>query len=103
MHTLEEFTASELKRCFASLHDRRLFENSVKHAHTVAKASADRACLARRVMDSFDAEAVVTLQQDRPLQHQHIKQKGYRQKGDVVWTGQEFVRVRPDAQGKPPR
>ena len=26
------------------------------------------------------------------IQHQQIKQKGYREKRDVVWTGQEFVK-----------
>ena len=41
VQTLEEFTAFELKRYLASLQDRGLAENSVKHAHTVAKAFAN--------------------------------------------------------------
>ena len=41
VQTLEGFTASELKRYLASLQDRGLAENSVKHAHTVAKAFAN--------------------------------------------------------------
>lgn len=41
VQTLEKFTAFELKRYLASLQDRGLAENSVKHAHTVAKAFAN--------------------------------------------------------------
>ncbi len=41
VQTLKEFTASELKRYLASLQDRGLAENSVKHAHTAAKAFAN--------------------------------------------------------------
>jgi site-specific recombinase XerD len=41
VQTLEDFTAYELKRYLASLQERGLAENSVKHAHTVAKAFAN--------------------------------------------------------------